>query len=195
MFFSRIGPFRIVWRKKNFSWTFSQGDTRSCHRSHLRAQISPEVEKESMSGFLLLLTKFVLHFLTKNYRNLYCTFWDFLQKPPILTIYVDFPERGIFFRGETFFSCFISILSRFWPKFSKIWWVISKKSVKNLNFDRFSWILRGTRFFFENRASSLKIVYSRLTRCKKSERSNGGKYENSVGQTDWQTDGLTDLVT
>ena len=139
-----------------------------------------------------MLTKFILHFLTKNEGNLYSTFWDFLKKPLFSAVYVDFPERGIFFRGETFFRCFISILSRFWPKISKIWWVISEKSAKNLNFDRFSWILRGTRFFFENRASSLKIVYSRLTWCKKSERSNGGKYENLVGQTDGRTDGLTD---
>ena len=139
-----------------------------------------------------MLTKFILHILTKNEGNLYSTFWDFLKKPLFSAVYVDFPERGIFFRGETFFSCFISILSRFWPKFSKIWWVISEKIAKNLIFDRFSWILRGTRFFFENRASSLKIVYGRLTWCKKSERSNGGKYENLVGQTDWQTDRQTD---
>ena len=168
---------------------------RSCHGSNLRARISPEVEKESTSGFLLMLTKFILHILTKNEGNLYSTFWDFLKKPLFSALYVDFPERGIFFRGETFFSCFISILSRFWPKFSKIWWVISEKIAKNLIFDRFSWILRGTRFFFENRASSLKIVYGRLTWCKKSERSNGGKYENLVGRTDWQTDRLTELVT
>ena len=30
-----------------------------------------------MSGFLLLLTKFVLHLLSKNYRNF--TFWDFVD--------------------------------------------------------------------------------------------------------------------
>ena len=35
-------------------------------------------------------------------------------------------------------------------------------------------------FFFENRASSLKIVYSKLTWCKKNQKNvmNGGKYEN-----------------
>ena len=126
---------------------------------------------------------------TKNEGNLYSTFRDFLKKSLFSAVYVDFSEHGIFFRGETFFRCFISILSRFWPKISKIWWVISEKSAKNLNFDWFSWILRRTWFFFENRASSLKIVYSRLTWCKKSEESNGGKYENSVGRTDGLTDG------
>ena len=120
VFFRELDHLESFGEKNFFSWTFSQGDTRSCHRSHLRARISPEVEKESMSGFLLLLTKFVLHFLTKNYRNLYCTFWDFLQKPPILTVYVDFTERGIFFPDEIFSRSFISISSRFWPKISKI---------------------------------------------------------------------------
>ena len=62
---------------------------------------------------------------------------------------------------------------------------------KNLEFDHLSGIFRKTGFFPENPASSLKIVYSRLTWCKKSEKSNGGKYEKLVGQreTDRQTDG------
>ena len=48
----------------------------------------------------------------------------------------------------------------------------------------------GDTFFFGNRASSLKIVYCRLTWCKKSEKSNGGKYEIlCCRRTDRRTDG------
>jgi len=43
----------------------------------------------------------------------------------------------------------------------------------------------------ENRASSLFYIYQRLTSCKKSEKSNGGKLENFALRTDGQTDGLT----
>ena len=35
-----------------------------------------------------------------------------------------------------------------------------------------------THFFYKNRASSLFYIHWRLTSCKKSEKSNGGKYEN-----------------
>ena len=54
---------------------------------------------------------------------------------------------------------------------------------KNLKFDHLSGIFRKTGFFPENPASSLKIVYSRLTWCKKSENSNSGKYENLCTET------------
>ena len=47
-----------------------------------------------------------------------------------------------------------------------------------------------THFFFKNRASSLFYIWNRLTCCKKSEKSNDGKYENFCHrQTDRQTDG------
>ena len=47
--------------------------------------------------------------------------------------------------------------------------------------------------FLRNRASSLLYIYQSLTSCKKSEKSNGGKYENFCdGQTDGQTDIQTD---
>ena len=47
-----------------------------------------------------------------------------------------------------------------------------------------------THFFLRNRASSLFYIYQSLTSCKKSEKSNGGKYENFWdGQTDRRTDG------
>ena len=43
------------------------------------------------------------------------------------------------------------------------------------------------RFFGENRASSLFYIYNRLTCCKKSEKSNDGKYDNfCYRQTDWR---------
>ena len=45
------------------------------------------------------------------------------------------------------------------------------------------------RFFGENRASSLFYIYKRLTCCKKSEKSNDGKYENFPLLTDRLTDG------
>ena len=45
------------------------------------------------------------------------------------------------------------------------------------------------KFFFENRASSLCLVYWRLTWCKKLEKTNDGKYENFCY---WLTDRLTD---
>ena len=51
-------------------------------------------------------------------------------------------------------------------------------------------ILGQIIFIFENRASSLFYIYQSLTSCKKSEKSNGGKYENFWdGQTDRRTDG------
>ena len=46
----------------------------------------------------------------------------------------------------------------------------------------------ATNFFFENRASSLFSVYRGLPSCQKSKKSNDGKYENFV----LQTEGLTD---
>ena len=51
-------------------------------------------------------------------------------------------------------------------------------------------------FFFKNPVVSLKIVYRKVTWCKKSKKSNGGKYENwRHGRTDGQTDGRTDRRT
>ena len=45
----------------------------------------------------------------------------------------------------------------------------------------------GYTFFYKNRASSLFYIYWRLTSCKKSEKSNGGKYENfGYWRTDWR---------
>ena len=66
----------------------------------------------------------------------------------------------------------------------------SPKTSKNLIF----WHKRAQKNFFgvfgENRASSLFYTWNRLTCCKKSEKSNDGKYENFChGQTDGQTDG------
>ena len=46
----------------------------------------------------------------------------------------------------------------------------------------------------KNRASSLFFIYWPPTLCKKSEKTNGGKYENFCHRlTDWQTDRLTEL--
>ena len=187
MFFSRIGPFRIVWRKNFFFVDFIAG----------RHEIVPPEPSwgsnisRSWKGidveFSFDAHKVYFALSDQKWRKSVFYFLRFSQKNAIFSGVRGFSGAQDFFWGETFFRCFISILSRFWPKISKIWWVISEKSAKNLNFDRFSWILRGTRFFFENRASSLKIVYGRLTWCKKSERSNGGKYENLVGQTDWRS--------
>ena len=49
----------------------------------------------------------------------------------------------------------------------------------------------GDTFFLRNRASSLFYIYQSLTSCKKSEKSNDGKYENfwdrrTDGRTDWR---------
>jgi len=50
-----------------------------------------------------------------------------------------------------------------------------------------------THFFLRNRASSLFYIYQSLTSCKKSGKSNDGKYENFWDrQTDRRTDGQTD---
>ena len=43
-----------------------------------------------------------------------------------------------------------------------------------------------THFFYKNRASSLFYIHWRLTSCKKSEKSNGGKYHNFLLLTDWR---------
>ena len=70
-----------------------------------------------------------------------------------------------------FFGHFMSISSRFWPKTSIIWRVISKKSAKNLYFDQFSWILRQTGFFPKNRlVTSVWAHYCPSTLCEVSER-------------------------
>ena len=52
-----------------------------------------------------------------------------------------------------------------------------------------NWPIFGpNNFFFENRALSLFYTHRRLTCCKKSEKSYGGKYENFGGLTDGLTD-------
>ena len=57
-----------------------------------------------------------------------------------------------------------------------------------------NWPIIGlNNFFLENQASSLFYTHRRLTCCKKSEKSYGGKYENFDG-TDWRTDWLTELI-
>ena len=48
------------------------------------------------------------------------------------------------------------------------------------------------RVFLENRASSLFYIYNGLTSCNVSQKTNDGKYENFLSQTDRQTDRLTD---
>ena len=52
---------------------------------------------------------------------------------------------------------------------------------------------KNSRFFFENRASSLFSTYLRATSCQKSKESYDGKYENFASQTDGLTDGQTGL--
>ena len=47
---------------------------------------------------------------------------------------------------------------------------------------------KNLRVFLENRASSLFYIYSGLTSCNVSEKTNGGKYENFLSQTDGLTD-------
>ena len=54
---------------------------------------------------------------------------------------------------------------------------------KNPYFGDKKWNNLETLFFLENRASSLFYIYQRLTFCKKSEKSNGGKYDNFLLQT------------
>ena len=69
-----------------------------------------------------------------------------------------------------------------WLDFQKM----SKNHSKMYIFVLYGW----TKFFFENRASSLFYIYQSLTSCKKSRKSNDGKYENFWdGQTDRRTDG------
>ena len=48
--------------------------------------------------------------------------------------------------------------------------------------------------FLENRALSLFNIYNGLTSCEISEKSDDGKYENFLLQTDWLTDWQTVLV-
>ena len=68
-----------------------------------------------------------------------------------------------------------------WLDFQKM----SKNHSKMYIFVLYGW----TKFFFENRASSLFYIYQSLTSCKKSRKSNDGKYENFWDrQTDRQTD-------
>ena len=70
--------------------------------------------------------------------------------------------------------------------FSRKW----RKTAKNPYFGDKMLNNLDTHFFFKNRASSLFYIWNRLTCCKKSEKTNGGKYENFC---DGQTDGLTVL--
>ena len=68
-----------------------------------------------------------------------------------------------------------------WLDFQKM----SKNHSKMYIFVLYGW----TKFFFENRASSLFYIYQSLTSCKKSEKSNDGKYENFWDRrTDRRTD-------
>ena len=63
---------------------------------------------------------------------------------------------------------------------------------KNLIFRKIAY-KKNFGFFGENRASSLFYIYNRLTCCKKSEKSNDGKYDNFCdGRTDGQKDRLTE---
>ena len=69
--------------------------------------------------------------------------------------------------------------------FSRKW----QKTVKNPYFGHKMLNNLDTHFFFQNRASSLFYIYNRLTCCKKSEKTNGGKDDNFFdGLTDWLTD-------
>ena len=63
-----------------------------------------------------------------------------------------------------------------------------RKTAKNPYFGDKKLNNLDTHFFFENRASSLFYIWNRLTCCKKSEKTDGGKYENFC-LTDRQTDG------
>ena len=65
-----------------------------------------------------------------------------------------------------------------------------RKTAKNPYFGHKMLNNLDTHFFFKNRASSLFYIWNRLTCCKKSEKTNGGKYENFCdGRTDRLTDG------
>ena len=66
-----------------------------------------------------------------------------------------------------------------------------RQNAKNLVFQHKCCKISILRFFFENRALSLFLLYDSLTSCKKSERSYDPILRKSV--TDLLTDLLTDL--
>ena len=79
---------------------------------------------------------------------------------------------------------------------SKFWWVLVEKNTENLILGPFLPLnakVRAPRFFFKNRASSLFFTPWTLTSCKKSKKTNEGKYENfccrrTDGRKDRQSD-------
>ena len=100
-------------------------------------------------------------------------------------------------KWPTYHYChYISLLSTILRKIVKSQCILTKKMAQNLILAPFGpkWPIFGpTHFFFKNLKTSLFYTYFRLSWCKKSEKTNGRKYENfCYRRTDWQTDRLTD---
>ena len=95
------------------------GNTRSCHQSDLKAWITPGVEKQYTSSFLLLFSMIVLDFLK---MNIIC-----VVLPNIFSkwlVFVDFPHNKIFSENaawSVWWSCNLI------PSFGKILWTVFEK--------------------------------------------------------------------
>ena len=85
---------------------------------------------------------------------------------------------------------------KYQPKIIKLSRGNDEELPKTLILDTKCWIIWTHIFFFQNRASSLFYLRYRLSCCKKSEKTNGGKYENfCYRRTEGRTEGQTELVT
>ena len=121
--FLRIGLFRIVCQKNNYFVNFfSQGDTRSCHWSDIRARTSSEV----------FFCCSVWLFCTSRLKmNTICIVLPLIfSKNLFWPVFVDFPPNEIIWLRH-----FVPILRscNFMPSFGKILWPVLEKSCGQSN--------------------------------------------------------------
>jgi len=83
----------------------------------------------------------------------------------------EYLENQIFAGHAVFARLSELISSTFWPSFIQILNVVFEKKSKNRQFDHIFALYGWSRFFHQNRASSVLSPYQCLTSCKKSEKS------------------------
>ena len=83
----------------------------------------------------------------------------------------EYLENGAKSWHAVFAGCSILISSTFWSVLSKFRQAVFEKKSKNRHFDHIFALYGWSRFFLQNRASSLFTPYQCLTSCKKSKRS------------------------
>ena len=102
----------------------------------------------------------------------------------------EYLENGANFGHAVFAGCSVLISSTFWSVLSKFNQAVFEKKSKNRHFDHIFALYGWSRFFLQNRASSLFTPYRCLTSCKKSKRSYDRLLRKSADR--W-TDGRTNM--